>query len=183
VVFAIAPGLNIAAEVPPYLRFCASVTITAFDCSTANSYLIDMGEFASSRTVAASSEMVVATNAASGYSITISGTTLTSGNNTIPALLPGAASLMGTSQFGINLRSNSNPSIGANPAGPGVGGVVSVPYSAPNLFRFQNGDVLVSSSGSSDNQKFTISYVANVSNGQAPGYYASTMTYICLANF
>jgi hypothetical protein len=182
VVFATVQGLSISTEVPPYLRFCAAVTIVALDCSTATSYLIDLGEFSSSQTAAASSEMLVATNAASGYSITVAGTTLTSGNNIIPALA-GVGSIKGVSQFGINLRSNSNPSIGANPIGPGVGGLVTAGYNSPNAFRFQQGDILVSSPGSSDNQKFTISYITNVSSGQAPGYYATTMTYICLANF
>jgi hypothetical protein len=182
VVFALNQALNVTAEVPPYLRFCVSVTISGFDCSSANSYLIDLGEFSKSQARSASSEFVVATNASFGYSVILSGTTLTSGNNIIPALLPGGASVPGTSQFGINLRSNTNPSIGADPAGPGIG-AVSAAYSAQNIFRFQTGDTIATSANSSDNQKFTISYLANIASSQPAGYYATTLTYICLANF
>lgn len=182
VVFVINYGIGVAAEVPPYLRFCVSVTITGFDCSTANSYLIDMGEFSKAQPTKASSEFVVATNASFGFAVSIAGTTLTAGNNTIPALFPGGGSIVGTSQFGINLRANTDPGIGADPNGPGIG-TVSAPYSSPNVFRFQSGDVVASSTNSSDNQKFTVSYLANIGASQAPGFYAATMTYICLANF
>lgn len=181
VVFAITAALNVTAEVPPYLTFCASVTINAFDCSTATSYFIDMGEFSASTATRASSEFVVATNAQYGYSVTLNGTTLTSGNNTIPAL-SGSGSSPGTSQFGINLRSNTNPSIGAERQGPGIG-VVGAGYGTPNQFRFQAGDTLVTSTNSSDLNKFTVSYMTNIAASQPAGYYVTTLTYICLANF
>src|SRR5690606_31066383 len=91
VVFAINARLVISAEVPPYLRFCAGVTIVSFDCSTANSFFIDFGELSPNETRTASSQFVVATNAASGYTVSMSGTTLVSGNNLIPALAVPAA--------------------------------------------------------------------------------------------
>jgi hypothetical protein len=182
VVFAIVPALTVTSIVPPYIRFCASVTIAGYDCSTATSYFIDMGEFSTSNTTRVSSEFVVATNAGYGYSVTMSGTTLTSGNNTIPAIFPGGGSTIGTNQFGVNLRANSTPSIGADPNGLGVG-VVALEYNTPNLFRFRSGDTLVTSNNSSDNQKFTVSYVTNINGAQPAGYYATTITYICLANF
>ena len=173
--------LTIQTEVPPYLKFCTSVVISGFDCSTANSFLVDLGEFSSNTVSRASTEFVVATNAASGYSVTVSGSTMTSGNNTLPPL-SGNASSPGSSQFGINLRGNSNPSIGVDPSGPGTGSITAG-YNTPNTFRFQDGDVLVTSVGVSDNRKFTTSLIANINANQAPGYYATTLTYICLANF
>ena len=182
VVFAIVTNLSLTTVVPPYLTFCTSVTITGLDCSSANSYLIDLGEFSPTETIAASSELVVASNAASGFSVTMSGTTLTSGNNTIAAM-SGGVSAQGTSQFGVNLRSNSVPAIGADPTGPGILAQVTAPYDIPGSYRFQNGDIIVSSLGSSDLKKFTMSYVVNVGRSQPAGYYAATMTYICLANF
>ncbi len=67
---------SVSTEVPPFLRFCASVTIVGFDCATANSFLVDLGEFSTSQTRFAQAEMMAVTNAASGLSISISGTTL-----------------------------------------------------------------------------------------------------------
>jgi hypothetical protein len=182
VVFALVSALSVTAEVPPYLKFCTSVTITAFDCSTATSYFIDLGELSKTQATKASSELVVATNAAYGFSVTLAGTTLTSGNNTVPALVAPTASDPGTGQFGINLRNNSSPSIGADPTGPGAASVAAS-YNTPNLFRFQQSDTVIQSAGTSDNKKFTVSYLTNVSDTQAAGYYATTITFICLANF
>lgn len=181
-VFSITSGVSVTSTVPPYLRFCTSVTITGFDCSTATNFLIDMGEFSSNSTAVSSSEMVVATNAGLGYSITMLGTTFTSGNNIIPASETPVSSQTGSSQFGVNLRSNTNPSIGSDPAGPGIG-TINGSYNAPNQFAFKTGDIIVSSSGSTDNRKYTMSYMTNVSAGQPSGIYATTLSFICLANF
>ena len=182
VVFALVPRFDVSAEVPPYLLLCAAVTISGFDCTTANSFFIDMGEFSRTQPKAASSEIVSATNAGSGFAITLSGTTLTSGNNIIPALTTNAPSNPGTSQFGLNLSSNSSPAIGANPSGPGSA-TSSSPYSIPNQFRFAPGDVIAGSPTTSDKKKFTVSYLANVAGAQEAGVYTTTVSFIALANF
>lgn len=174
--------LNVVSEVPPFLRFCVSVTIVAFDCSSATSFFIDLGELLANQTKFASAQMMAVTNAQSGYTVSISGTTLTSGNNIIPASATPTASNVGTSQFGINLRSNSNPSIGADPVGPGTA-VPTANYNTPNLFKFQQGDAVASGGVSQDYRKYTISYLANISPSQAAGVYATTITFICMANF
>lgn len=174
--------LVLSSEVPPYLTFCAGVTIDGFDCSTANSFYIDLGELSKTSTKKASSQIMAATNAAYGYSIFASGTTFTSGNNTIPAPNAPTPSAIGTSQFGINLRLNTNPSVGEEPIGPGTASVTSG-YSAPNRFMYIPGDSIVTASSSQDSRKYTISYVVNVANAQPAGIYATTLTYICLANF
>ncbi len=158
------------------------MTIINTDCSSITSYFIDVGELSKQSVKAASSEFVVATNAPFGYSITVSGATLTSGSNVIPAIAPAANSAPGTGQFGFNLRSNSNPSIGGEPSGY-LAGTISGSYATPNKFQFQNGDTLVTSANTSDYEKFTVSYITNVPKGQEAGVYTTTLTYIALANF
>jgi hypothetical protein len=182
VVFAILPALNVAAEVPPYIRFCAGVTVVNFDCSTAVNFFIDFGDFSTGFTSTASSQFVVATNAAFGYSITLSGATLTSGNNVIPALAVPTSPSPGTSQFGLNLRANTSPAVGQEVVGAGTSNP-SADYGIQNQFKFLNGDILVSSPTSNDNRKLTVSYITNISGGQETAVYATTITYICLANF
>jgi hypothetical protein len=181
-VFAILSGLSISTEVPPYLRFCAAVTITAFDCSTATSFFIDMGELKPNQTTKASSQFVAATNAVSGYTVTINGITLTSGTNTIPPLAVPTSPIAGTSQFGINLRGNSNPAVGSDVVGPGTANATAN-YNTPNLYQYQNGDTVVTVNHSNDNRKFTVSYMTNINASQPAGFYVTTMTFICLANF
>lgn len=173
---------NVNTEVPPFLRFCAGVIITNYDCSSATSFLIDLGEFSTALTKTGQSQMVAVTNAASGLSITLSGTTLISGSNVITGLSSQTASVAGSSQFGINLRANASPSVGADPVGPGIA-TVNPNYNTPNLFRFQSGDIVASSATPNDYRKFTVSYIANINASQPPGVYATTITFICLANF
>lgn len=182
VALAIVPEFNVSAEVPPYLIFCSAIVITAFDCSTATAFFIDFGEFSTSTPRYSSSQMVLATNSNLGFSISLSGTSLTSGNNVIPALNPAGGSNPGTSQFGINLRNNSNPNVGANPTGPGVATPIGS-YNTPNVYKYAPGDVIVSGPTTTDFKKFTASYVTNISPNQAAGVYATTITYIALANF
>jgi len=43
--------------------------------------------------------------------------------------------------------------------------------------------VVASSVTSDDMRLYTMSYIANIPVGQAPGQYSTTITYVCLANF
>lgn len=182
VVFAVTSGLSVNAEVPPYLKFCVGVTIASFDCSTASGSFIDFGELRPTATSKASSQFLVGTNADSGYSVFISGTTLTSGTNTIPALASPTASSIGASQFGLNLKANSAPLVGAEVVGPGSS-TANGGYASANQYKFVAGDSIVTVANGDDSRKFTVSYITNISSGQVAGIYATTITYICLANF
>lgn len=180
--FAIISPVQIQAQVPPYVTFCTGVTISGYDCSQTSGDYIDFGELSPSRTATGSQQLLVATNAPNGYNIFVSGTTMTSGNNVISAMANNANAVPGTGQFGLNLVANSFPLVGADVAGPGVATPTNN-YDQPNLFRFVPGEAVASASTSSDYRKFTVSYVVDVPSGQAPGIYATTMTYIALGNF
>lgn len=173
---------TVSTEVPPYLNFCTGLTITDYDCATASGFLVDLGELSKTQTKVTSSQMVASTNAVSGYSITLSGTTFTSGNNTVAALSNPTPSAPGTSQFGINLRRNTQPDIGSDPQGTGTA-TVRPDYDMPNNFKFLAGDSIASGMVAQNYRKFTVSYIVNISAVQPPGFYATTLTYICLANF
>jgi hypothetical protein len=174
--------LQISTTVPPFLLFCSGVTISGTDCNTASGDYINFGELSSNTARSGSTQMVIATNAMFGYSLTINGTTMLSGTNVIPALAANDVSRPGTGQFGVNLRNNSDPNIGADPSGIGSG-VVTANYSIPNRYRFVSGEQIATSSTTDAYRKYTVSYVVNVAKGQAPGIYVSTITYICLATF
>ncbi|HEY1835593.1 MAG TPA: hypothetical protein VGG13_02105 [Candidatus Saccharimonadales bacterium] len=180
--FAINPAVNVSTYVPPYLAFCTGNTISGTNCSTASGDYIDLGAFAPTRTSGGQSQFVAATNAQSGYNISVSGTTLESGNNIIPAMQTAGIAQPGVSKFGINLRTNANPRIGANPSGKGLG-APTANYNQPNLYHYADGDVIASSTHADDYRKYTVSYVVDVSSAQAIGVYASTFTYTALANF
>ncbi|MDB5164295.1 MAG: hypothetical protein JWS12_913 [Candidatus Saccharibacteria bacterium] len=174
--------LNISAEVPPYLEFCSAVIISSQDCSNTSGNFTDLGNLVPSNTGTMTSQFLGATNAIFGYNVYINGTTLTAGNNVIPALSTPAPSQKGNSQFGINLHANSAPPIGQALSGSGNASA-DASYNLANLFTFNDGDTLASTSGASDFNKFTVSYIVNVNTKQPPGQYVTTLTYICLASF
>ena len=183
VAFVTEEPFDINAYVPPYLTFCAAVTV-ALDCSSSEGFLADFGEFNSDISTAVTSQMSVATNDGTGYNAFITGQTMTSGTNIIPALAAQTTSIPGTSQFGINLRANSSPSVGSNPElGPVASGVPDANYNTPNQFRFVNGERVASAPISTGFNRYTISYLVNVAADQAPGLYATTLTYTAVASF
>jgi hypothetical protein len=179
--FSINSQVSISTEVPPFLLFCTAITIPATDCGSASGDYINFGEPSASAARSGQSQMVVATNAENGYVISLSGTTLTSGNNVIAAML-GDISRPGRAQFGLNLRANSQPAVGSDPAGPGIGQPTST-YNQPNFFSFISNDVLASAAAASEPRKYTVSYIINVPAGQPPGVYVATMTYIASGSF
>lgn len=175
-------NIEIVTEVPPYLLFCTGLTIVGFNCGTAEGSQINFGELSITTTRVASSQMLASTNAPYGYSITLAGSTMTAGNNVIPAMVTTGPSRIGTSQFGLNARQNTIPESGSDPDGPGL----TMPdngYEVPNQFKFNSGDIITSSASPDDYRKMTISYIVNRSTGQEPGRYVATISYIALANF
>lgn len=180
--FALNPLVNVSVQVPPYLTFCTGNTITGTDCSTAAGDYIDLGEFTPTHTSSGSSQFVVATNAQNGYNVSMSGTTLESGNNVIPAMPITRGPQPGVSQFGINLRANTNPLVGANPSGPGVG-TPTTNYNQSNVYQYSDGNVISGSSAADRLRKYTVSYIVDVRSGQPAGIYVSTFTYTALGNF
>ncbi len=171
----------VGAYVPPFLVFCAAVTV-ALNCSSASGSLISLGELSITQAKSATSQFSGATNDPLGFAVYIIGQTMTAGNQAIPPLLSPTGSSVGVSQFGINLRSNSIPSVGANPTGSGAS-VANPNYNVSNAYTFNNGDQLTNSPISTDFNLQTVSYVVNIAKAQAPGYYATTVTYLAVAAF
>jgi hypothetical protein len=182
-----ASGLAVVSYVPPFLEFCAGAVIYNNDCSTIVNYIVNMGDISDQQTSIATSQFLGATNATGGYSVSVTGTTLTSGNNTISALSTPTPSIVGQDQFGMNLRVNDVPSFGSDPFGQidplSPTPVIAANYDTPNLYTFNNGDSLVSIPRPSLPVTYTVGYITNVAAGQPVGVYTTTLTYICLANF
>ncbi|MBA3757481.1 hypothetical protein H0X09_01285 [Candidatus Saccharibacteria bacterium] len=181
VAFATISPFNIATFVPPFLRLCVGVTV-AVDCSTASGNSVNFGDFSVTQAKTTQSQLAAGTNSITGYNIFALGTTMTSGNNFIPALASPTLSQPGTSQFGINLKANSNPLVGQEPTGSGSG-APSTGYNTVNLFKFSPGDQIANSTQPSDFNLMTVSYLGNISSGQAAGIYSTTFTYLATADF
>lgn len=176
-----AQPVQLTGVTPEILVFCVGTSITG-NCTTASGSTIDFGDFSPTSTNSGTSVMQAQTNASSGYVITVNGTTLASGVNTIPALSSSSASVIGTSQFGLNLRANTTPAVGADPSGTGSG-VADGNYNTPNQYQFDSGDAVGSAAAPTNANTFTSSYIVNIGGAQAAGVYTATMTYICTASF
>jgi len=181
VAFSMTPVFNVGAYVPPYMTFCVAQTVSV-DCSSVNGFLLDFGEFNENTASTATLQFSTATNDLTGYNAFINGQTMTSGNNIIPALTTQTSSAPGNSQFGFNLIANSNPNVGAGRDGAGSG-VADPNYAVANRFRFANGDRIASSPITTEFTRFTASYIVNIAANQAPGIYASTLSFTAVASF
>jgi hypothetical protein len=181
VAFSTTSNLSVGAYIPPFLAVCAAQTVTQ-NCSASSGSNLDMGILTSQTTGTATSELAASTNSFNGYSIYILGTTLTSGNNIIDSITTPASSEKGINQFGLNLRQNSEPSVGADPSGLGTA-TPSPGYDAPNNFTFVSGSQVVNSQLSTQFNLLTVSYIANVANNDPAGIYNTTLTYLASTQF
>ncbi|MEJ0073193.1 MAG: hypothetical protein WDN27_03905 [Candidatus Saccharibacteria bacterium] len=168
------------------LVFCTGTSITGTNCGTVTGSNVALGTFSTTVPTSGTSVMAASTNASSGYSITMNGTTLTcascAGTPTIGALATQTASTPGSPQFGANLKLNTAPSVGADVTGSGSG-APTANYNTADSFRFVSGDSVAAAAGTSAANKYTVSYVVNVPGDQPAGIYSAVMTYICTATY
>lgn len=181
VVNATTAPIVITTEVPPILFFCAAITLDLY-CQNTVGNQIDYGNLSPLTGNFATSQFGVATNAAGGYVVTINGDTMTSGTRTIPATTIPSAFTTGVAQFGLNLRANTAPAIGADPVGLGTG-TVDADYNVPDVFQYLDGDSVASALTGTLFDTFTVTYIVNVPPTQAAGVYTTTIAYICTAAF
>lgn len=195
-----AAAIVLTGTMPESLIFCTGGTVGTTssipDCSTATTGAVSFNQlFSPTDTATATSQMAASTNAASGYVITVNGSTLTSGGNTIPAMPATAPGVRGTGQFGLNLRLNTTATstvavgaeVAAAPNGTSLRGQADTDYNVVDSFKFVTGNSVARSNntvaGPTNAQIFTVSYIVNVAGNQASGTYTSTLTYICTATF
>lgn len=175
--------ITVNATVDETLVFCTGTSgITSTSCAGATGSTVNLGSLTSSTTGSGTSQIGVSTNANSGYAITVSGATLTSGANTITALAAQTASTQGTAQYGLNLRDNATPDVGADPAGAGTA-TPTANYNTADQFRFVTGDQIASKASADNFRFFTVSYIANVAGNTPAGSYTTNMTYVGTATF
>lgn len=183
---------------PESLVFCTGETIgltaSVPDCGTATSGVIHFNQlFSPTATATSLSQMAASTNAGSGYSITVNGSTLTSGANTITGMATPGASTHGVSQFGINLMANTVDTVSTGivlaPASNTTNyrGQPLTDYATADSFKFVPGEAIANSGnsvlGGTDAQIYTVTYIANVPGSLPAGNYSTTLTYICTPTY
>ncbi len=192
--------ITLTGTMPESLIFCTGATVSTTsgipDCTTATAGNVTFNQlFSPTATATATSQMAASTNANHGYAITVNGTTLTSGTNSITAMTTATTSIIGSPQFGMNLEVNTTPAVGTaltptsgTTAGSNYTGLPLAGYNTANTFKFNTGDTVANSSstgtnGPTDAQIYTVSYIVNVPGNQPAGTYTTTLTYICTATY
>ena len=181
VVFSTSGNVGVFSFVPPILVSCTGVVV-APRCTSITGDFVDLGELSSSSSRTATTQFAAATNDPAGYVTILSGSTMTSGNNIIPALTTPQPSNIGNGQFGINLRANNSPSAGQEPSGTGTG-IPAANYNIPNRFTFNDGDTFITSNVPTDINIFTLTYLVNVQKSQPAGQYNTTRTLTTVVQF
>lgn len=181
VVFVVDDRFNVSAQVPPYMTFCVAVTV-AVDCSSTTGTTSDFGEFSKTQVKTASTQFAVSTNDPTGYNTFVNGPSMTSGVAVIPTISILSASTPGVSQFGLNLRGNVDPLVGADVSGAGVG-QPDADYNIVDMFKYVAGEKIAGATQSTEFNRYTVSYIVNISNTQSPGVYSTTLTFTSIASF
>ena len=168
--------VDITATVPQSLTFSISDTSISFGTLTAVAARYASGTASGDASEVEAHNVIVGTNAANGYTMTVGGSTLTTSSSTINITAIGAAntaSAIGTEQFGLRMTAT------------GGSGTVSAPYAAAG-FAFDTGsfpDAIAVSNTASANTTYSARYIANITANTEAGIYTGAVTYVATANF
>lgn len=146
---------------------------------------VALGTLSSGSSSSGSHTVSISTNATSGFTVGITGSTLTNGGATITAIgnTPATAST-GSEQFGINLRDNTTPNVGSNVTQNSGTCSYGTGFGTIDNFKFNAGtqNEVATSSGSAD-CVYTVSYIANISTVTESGSYSTTLDIVGTGNF
>ena len=160
----------------PYLQFIVNGTNTNIGVLSTGSATTTTGTFS------------VKNYLSSGYSVVTVSTPPQNNTYTMHALSTPTASSPGTEQFGMNLVANTSPAtFGANPSqNPSSAfsfGVAASGYNTANLYKYVPGDTIASSSTSSGETDYTISYIFNIGVLTPGGTYSFNDVLVATATF
>jgi hypothetical protein len=125
-------------------------------------------------------QLLVATNAPSGFAVTVHGQTLTSQqnlSNTIDAIGPTvASSTPGSEQFGFRATQSG-----------GIGVAIAPTFAAPTSYGYDGtattSTILATGSGSTPVSTISLRYLANINPITEAGSYVANLVYVATANF
>ncbi|MEK6733781.1 MAG: hypothetical protein AABY27_01595 [Pseudomonadota bacterium] len=147
-----------------------SATINEILTFNLGSSTLNLGVLSTNAASSGSHTMTLLTNSLTGAVVTYSGTTLTSGTNSVTGLATASDSTIDTPQFGLNL-------VASPCTGTGTIATAATGYSTAGKFKFTTGDAVLSSTGPINTTTCTASYVANIAGTTAVGSYSTVLTY------
>jgi len=163
---------------------CWSFVDTMTFSLSANS--ISLGTLSTGSASSGSHTISAVTTAAGGFAISYFAATLTNqqaGSYTIP-VYSSSASSPGTAGFGINLKDNATPNVGAEPVvNSGTCGIAAG-YGTADAYTFvASTNTTITSVTAPADCVYTASYVANISTVTGAGDYSTVITYVVTGTF
>ncbi len=168
-----------AAAAPQSLTFSISDNSIGFGTLVSSAARYATGDTLGSSSEVEAHQLSVTTNAASGYSVTVKGATLTSAQNsgnTITAIGgTNTASSAGSEQFGLRMTAS------------GGTGAVTAPYAAAG-FAYAGtasaaSQVASAATGDGVATTYSVRYLANIGATTEAGDYRGNLVYVATANF
>jgi hypothetical protein len=123
-----------------------------------------------------------------GYVVLNAANPPSSGGNSLTNLTSPTASSPGTEQFGINLKANTSPTtVGADPVQVPSGsfsfGAAATGYNTANQYKYVKGDTIASSTKSSGETDYTVTYLYNISTNTKAGQYVFNHDMVAVSTY
>ena len=158
------------------LSFVLSDSTIGFGALSANGTRHATGDQLGAASEIVAHTLVASTTSATGYTITVQGATLTSGQNTVNAIGgTNTASVASIEQFGLRMTASG-----------GVGNVAA-PYAASGFAyaatATTSSQVASATTGNGADTTYSVRYVANISPQTETGTYTASLVYTITAEF
>jgi hypothetical protein len=166
--------VSVSASVDETMNFAISDNTIGFGPLTSANARYATGDTNGTTSETEAHTLIVGTNGASGFTLTVNGITLTASGGTIDAIgSTNTASSAGSEQYGVRFTAS------------GGSGTVSAPYAAAGfaLDTAAFPDEVGASAGTSADTTFSARYIANIASNTDAGAYTSTLTYIATGRF
>ncbi|QQS19961.1 hypothetical protein IPL85_00660 [Candidatus Saccharibacteria bacterium] len=148
---------------------------------------VNLGDISPSTTGYDYATFTVKSYLAHGYVVQIHGSAPTNAGHEITPLSVASTIATGTEQFGLNLRNNATPNVGADPVQQPDGtfsfGTYAATYGTADNFKYVDGDVIAESLSSSGYTDYTISYIMNVTEITPGGTYTTNQSLVATSTF
>lgn len=152
-----------------------------------NDSSVNLGALSASSTKTGTATFSVLNYTSYGYIVQIIGQPPNNGAYTLTGMSSPAASQAGDEQFGINLKDNSSPDIGAEPQqvpdSSFSSGAAATGYNTVNIFKYISGNTIAQAAQSSGRTDYTISYIANMSINTPGGSYSGNQTLVVTGTY
>lgn len=147
----------------------------------------DLGVLTPTTTGSGSTTLAIRNYLSHGYVVRMYGDPLKQQAHTMTALTTPTTSQQGQEQFGMNLRDNTTPNVGADPqqipSGSFSYGTYATDYDIIDSYKYVSGDIVAQSTKSSGETQYTLSFIANINSLTPAGQYQADLSAVVVSTY